>query len=226
MSQFVICQTGASSLLAPYNLPLWQCVDPMDDDDDSDVEHFGELPVYGALGVSSMPWPKTQGGWCESLVARDVDGYDGVVIGARDRRSAVIYGALEQGDTAIHTTGPEQSAQVLLKEKGRSASIVARQADGKQIVLTLDADNKRLQILGMGNAIQLTEDGITLDAKSGGITIANGTIQLRGGVVFGSGVGALPMLQPPAGVPIPGIFVSLVFWGLFLCEVFSESFRS
>ena len=56
-SQFVICQTGASSLLAPYNLPLWQCVDPMDDDDDSDVEHFGELPVYGALGVSSMPWP-------------------------------------------------------------------------------------------------------------------------------------------------------------------------
>lgn len=188
--------------------PLWNPAVPLTDNV-NDVNSLPNVPVFQGLGISSMPAAPDGKGHAEALIARNCGGFEAVAIGARDTRSAGIVGQLRPGDTAVHTTGPNQGAQLLLKDNKRMAVLTARQANRKSQAVVLNGDAEKLQILANGAVIEITEDGaITLTCAGGGagIKIADGQVNIMGRVVLG-GLTAVPgqaiMLGPVTGFP-PG----------------------
>ena len=81
------------------------------DNPDTDAPVF-DVMMPCALGLTAKPYPATAEGYVEAVLEDEVDGLDGLVIGARDLRTAKIVGNLKDGDTCLHSTGPQQAAQV------------------------------------------------------------------------------------------------------------------
>src|SRR5690349_11024216 len=111
---------GASSVDKKTGVVLWEPIVPITDGD-ADVEPFGLTAVYQALGFASMPFPKTSDGYAECLVVRHCGGRNAVCLGGRDTRTASVVGNMRPGDTVVHSTGPNQAAQLQLKEEKRQA---------------------------------------------------------------------------------------------------------
>jgi hypothetical protein len=181
-----------------------QAVSPVGDDD-SDVESFGEIDQYQALGLSSAPWPKDADGYAEGVILRNCGNRDALLIGGRDTRSGKIVGKLKPGDTVLHTTGPQQAAQVQLKEEKRTVSIVTKDSSGDGVLVNLDGTTDNVQIFAFGQAFQMSKsDGITLTDGKAGLIIKDGVISLFGTVVLG-GMTPNPamclMLGLPTGSP-------------------------
>ena len=188
--------------------------------DANDTEPFGEIDLYQCLGVSALPWPKDAGGHAEGLVARDVGGRNAVLLGGRDTRSAKIVGKLKPGDTVVHSTGPNEAAQLQLKEEKRQAALVSEDSRGNTMMFMLDGKNDKIQLTAFGNIIELSRDGITI-VSAGDLTLSGKTVSIQGQVILGGktpnpamrvmtapapspgGVGSLPM------VPAPGIFIGV-----------------
>jgi hypothetical protein len=163
-------------------VPRWEARLALTGEDDS--EGFGQGEVFQALGLTSFPWPKDDTGSAEGLA---VDGEFGrsLMIGGRDTRNAAIVGNGKPGDTILHTTGPNLSAQVQLKEQERIASMIALDQDGEHIVLTLDGVNKTLQLLAYGYVIQISDaGGLSMGTDKANITIQDDSIVLNGKVVL------------------------------------------
>lgn len=156
-----------------------------------------DLPMFGALGVTALPFPpemdeddSPSGEWAEGLVSYDVDGFKGVVFGYRDSRGAAIVGNLKPGDTAIHTTGPGKKAQLQLKQAGLAA-VMCKDSRDKDMVLLMNGKDDEVTLTAFGNHITISRDGIVLGEKSGGagITITKNYVHIRGQVLLG---GAAP----------------------------------
>lgn len=210
MASAEILKLGAS-VLADTGVPLVQGVAPVGDDPQG-VEPFGEIDVYGALGVSARPWPADDGGHAEGVVLRDVAGADGVCVAARDVRAGKMYGALAEGDTCLHSTGPEQAALVLCKEKSRTVAMISKGSDGKNIIVTVNGEKDKIQIAGFGLMFEMSaEQGIVLSDGGATVQIKGGTISLAGTVVLGGRIPVMPVLggTSPPGQPIPGVFVGI-----------------
>jgi len=194
--------------------PVIKATQPITDDED--VEAFGDLPLMQCLGVSSAPWGKDEGGYCEAAVARGVGGRDGVILGARDTRTNDIVGNLKPGDTVVHTTGPSKAAQLQLKEEKRQALLVTKTTDGKTAVCGLDGKNDKFSVALLGYMVEVSSaNGICLVDKTGtaGIQIKDGIVSVFGTVVIGGRTPTAPlaMLTPPTyiaanAVPTPGVF--------------------
>ncbi len=191
---------------------------------DSDVETYGNVPLMQCLGVSAFPYGADADGAVEGVIAVDVGGRDGVCVGGRDTRSAKIVGNLKPGDTVVHSTGPEQAAQLQLKESKRQAVLVSRGTDGKQIMISIDGNGDKLTIAAFGGVFEMTPDTISMYSKNGknGLIISDEIIHVRGTVQLGGDVpipAASIMLGPVAGSPgggaaAPMIAAKGVFVGL------------
>lgn len=190
-----IVTLGASSLDPDTNAVLVQAAQPVTDD--SDAENFGEVPLIQCLGVTAMPYPTSAEGRCEGIVAGGIGGLDGCVLGARDTRTAKIAGNLKPGDTVVHSTGPQQAAQLQLKEEKRQAVLVTRGSDGKQILLSLDGKNDKVTVAAFGGVFEMTKDTISLMHPNGqsGLVIGSSGVQVVGKLL--------------GGKPIPGTFIAM-----------------
>lgn len=202
---------------------LWEPVSPITDDT-SDVESHGECQVYQSLGLSSMPWQKDDKGYAELLLARGIPGLNAVCLGGRDTRSAAIVGRMKPGDTVLHSTGPNQAAQIQLKEEKRQAVLLTEDASGFTMMVLLDGKNQKAQILASGAIIEVNKQGnISLfDASGGGILIKDGNTHITGELICGNGQSPFKgMLGPPTGSPggpaaapltaVRGVSVGLAF---------------
>lgn len=194
-------------------------VNPVGDDPEKpdEVETFGEVDFFNALGVTAYPYPASADGHAETLCTRHVGGSDGVAHGGRDTRTAKVYGTLAPGDTALHSTGPQQAAQVLCKEETRTVAAATKGTDGKNIVLVLNGEKDKIQIAGFGLAFEMSrEQGIVLSDGAATLQIKDGVIMLSGQVVLGGRTpiaamaacapGNLPPGPVNTGVPTLGVF--------------------
>lgn len=195
---------SASSVAGKTGVPLWEPFIPVSDDD-QDIEAFGPTAVYQALGLSSAPWPKDASGQAECILVRNVGGRPAAVIGARDSRTAAAIGNLKSGDTVLHSTGPNLSAQVQLKEEKRQAVILTKTGDGTTMAVILDGKNEKIQATHAGAIFEIAKNGdISLVNGSGsGLLIQGGNIHIMGTLVAGAGnpAGLAYMLGPPTGSP-------------------------
>lgn len=195
-----------SSSLSPEGLPIVHATVG------EDGENFGDVDHFNALGVTARPWPASDDGHAEAVAIEYVGGADAVCVGGRDARTAKVYGALAPGDSCLHSTGPEQAAQVVCKEESRTVALVTKGPDGKNIVLVVDGQNERVQVFGFGHAIEMSRDqGIVLSSGDATLQIHAGVISLVGTVVLGGRIPVMPVLggTSPPGAPIPGVFVGI-----------------
>lgn len=214
---------GASKLDSDSGAPLVQAVQPATDE--SDVESFGEVPLMQCLGVTSAPYPADgDGRYCEGVIASGIGGSDGVVIGARDTRTADIVGNLKPGDTIVHTTGPQQAAQLQLKEEKRQAVLVTKGTDGTQVLLVLDGKNDKVTLAAFGFVFNIDKTSASLVSPNGqnGLVVSDSGVHVMGKVILG---GRTPnpamsiMLGPLTGSPggstsapmvaAPGVFIGV-----------------
>lgn len=158
---------------------------------DNDGGSFGEVPVYQALGLHSKPWPADGKGAAEGILLPGVGSKKGVIIGARDTRSAKVVGKTDPGDTVLHSTDPEETAQVRVQGKKKSASVIVKGSNGKHMMVLLDGKNNKAQVLANGATIEIDDGGdISLLGKGGG------GILIQGNTVSINGVLKLPGLPP------------------------------
>lgn len=163
-----IVDLGVSTLDPDTNVQRIQGKGPALSDDPSDAKSYDDVPVMSQLGVTAIPYPSTPGvTGAQGLMLYNIAGASGILVGARDHRSAAITGALKPGDTCVHSTGPNRAAQLQLKEKGRQCYLTAKTADGEDIVHLLDASAEQLVMAGFNYIVEMK--------KGRGITIANGT---------------------------------------------------
>lgn len=202
---------------------LWQPNSPLTDST-SDVVSHGESQVFQSLGLSSMPWPKDESGYAEALIATGVPGLNAIVLGGRDTRSAAIVGRMKPGDTVLHSTGPNQAAQIQLKEEKRQAAILTEDVEGYTQLILLDGKAQKLQIVANGAAIEIDKSGgiSIIDASGAGIIVKDGKTHITGDLIVGNGQNPLKlMVGPPTGSPggpasvplmaVKGISVSAAF---------------
>lgn len=202
--EFDIVDLGSSRVA--NGSALWQGTAPLSNDK-TDVEPLGEGDVYQSLGVSSMPYPADDEGKAEGLCVRGVAGRNTTFVGARDTRSAAIVGNLKPGDTVVHSTGPQQAAQLQLKEEKRQAALVSKNAAGKTMVFLLDGDADKAQIVlaGMMFEMNAKDKSVTLTNGRASILMQGDTIALDGNVILGGTKPnpALKFLIAPGLAPVP-----------------------
>ena len=175
-------------------------------DESGGAPDFGDTPMCCALGVTAIPYPPTDEGAAEGLVDRTVPGFDAIITAARDTRTAKVIGNGKPGDVIVHSTGPQQAAQLQCKEEKRQLAALTKNASGKTIMLLLDGDGDgKIQITMAGAMFQIdgSSGDISLLNKAGaGILIQGGNVHVIGNPVLGAGNPPLCfMLGPPTGSP-------------------------
>jgi len=183
---------------------------PVSETDDNAAPDYGNAPNFSALGLTAMPYPETEDGHAEGIVV-EVPGLDGAIIGGRDTRTAKIVGNLKPGDTVVHSTGPEQAAQLQLKEKKRQAVLRTIGTNGKDVAIVLDGRNDKVQVIAFGQMFEMTPSGVSIVEKGGAaILMGGGVVRLLGTVVLG---GSTPIAPVHSGfgpsAPSPGVFVGI-----------------
>jgi hypothetical protein len=156
---------GAAKLVEANGLPAIRCFVPITDPD-NDVEEFGSIPSYQALGLTALPYPPDDKGHAEGVVLRDCGNRDAVLIGARDPRAAKVYAVLQPGDTALHACSPDAKAQVRC-HANRQIALVTEDSQGDTVLQLLDGKNDKVQILAFGGIFEMTPDGISIIAPGG-----------------------------------------------------------
>jgi hypothetical protein len=197
---------GASRLDADSGAVLVQAKSAPTGDDEAEAPDYGEMPLMCALGLSAMPFPSNDNGAAQGVLLK-VPGMNGCIIGARDTRTATIYGNLKPGDVCLHSTGPQMAAQVLCKEEKRQVVAVTKGPDGKSLVVMLDGDTGKYQVLASGACIEIDPAGdISLTNKGGASLMLQGdTIYLVGKIMLG-GTNPLPGFIMTS--PIPAVLAT------------------
>jgi hypothetical protein len=154
-----------------------------------------------------MPYPADDEGHAEAVCVKGVGGRDTAFVGARDTRSAKIAGNLKPGDTVIHSTGPQQAAQVQLKEDKRQVAMVTKDTNGKTMMVLLDGDANKFQIVLSGCIFEIDGNSKTATLKVGddAILLGGGSCALDSSVILG-GTGPDPVnkiVVSPAVGPVP-----------------------
>jgi hypothetical protein len=200
-----VCKVVGSAVNARTGALTVSCHDvPLGPDPDADAPSFDNTLIASQLGVTAVPYRPTDDGHVEIVLDDDVAGLDAVGLGMRDLRTAKAVGNAEEGDTILHSTGPQQAAQVQCKEKKRQVAAVTEDSSGKTVLLLLDGTNDKVQISGFGKMFQMTRDGFTLSTGGASITIEGDQISLLGKVHMGglsAAPGFVPMLGPASGSP-------------------------
>jgi hypothetical protein len=169
----------------------------------TDVEEFGNIDSAMCLGVTALPAAADANGHAEGIVERNAGNTDGVIVGGRDGRCASVVGKLKPGDTALHSTDSDASAQVQCKAT-RNIALMTKDTDGHTMLLTLDGKNDKIQIAAFGGIIQISKDQIIICEPSGkaSIVMKDGAICLVGKCILG-GLTATGRLMSTQGAAIP-----------------------
>lgn len=183
-----IIKLGAS--MVRKGVALWSGVSQIGPDSD-DIEPLPDGDVYQGLGVTSLPFPSDDSGHAEGVCVRGAAGKDVAWIGARDTRSANIVGNLTPGDTTLHSTGPQQAAQVQCKEKKRQVLMATKTSAGKTMMVMLDGTSNKIQFVLPGMMMEMDGGGKSFSITNGqaSILMSGSTIALDGDVVLGGKVG-------------------------------------
>lgn len=188
--QFDIVKLGVASR-GDTNLVKCQAVMPLGTGDPDFVEHFGEVDLVSSLGVTALPAPAdSNGDAAEGFIVRDVAGTNGIVIGARDERTADITAQLAPGETCLHATGKGFESRVFCKEKTVSAVV------GNKAVMVLELEAFKIAV--GGNTFEMSkENGIVITAAGGEVWLSmkDGVSHLAGnkvnlGTLAGTGTAA------------------------------------
>ncbi|HEY3494749.1 MAG TPA: hypothetical protein VGK73_08695 [Polyangiaceae bacterium] len=173
---------GASELNSSSGVVWAQCKgEPLDDGGAS--PDWGKPPLMCCLGVSGRPYPADERGSAQGII-EETSGLDGAIVAAHDPRAAKVYGEIQPGEHALHSTGPDFDSRFLAKNQ--LAVILV----GSDYVVTVDRKNKKVAISTPGGIIQVSEkDGITLcDASGkGSLRLDGGVAALMGNVILGGG---------------------------------------
>ncbi len=197
-----IVRLGASEQSSATKAMGWQSINPITGD--SDFEDFGVIDVMQALGVTSAVWPADESGWAEGLLLRGAGNRNGIIAGARDTRTAAALGTVRPGDTILHSTGPEQAAQVQCKESKRQVVCYTKDSEGTGMVVMLDGKNDKYQVLVRGAMIEIDPVGDVSIVNGGGASILmQGSHIFFGGTCHFPGIppGLVLMAGPPTGSP-------------------------
>lgn len=193
-------------------------------DQDEQGEQGTQQELYSALGRVARPLPPTDDGRAEGLAARAGD--DLITFGIRDPRIHQKFPNPAAGTIAdVHYGGGFHSMD--LNDNGETVhTIYAPNADASEAqAIIVDPDQGISLVEKSGYLIFLSEDGILLQAKSGGlgglgttdtaviirqgqITISAPSIALQGNVVVGaSAITAVPLSPSSVG---PSLYVSTI----------------
>ncbi len=197
-----VVKLGASEQNTTTKAVGWQCQNPITGEDD--FEDFGVVDVMQTLGVTSSPWPADDSGYAEALVIRGAGNRNAIAVGARDTRSAKAIGTCRAGDTVLHSTGPEQAAQVQCKELKRQVVLYTKDTEGTGMVVMLDGTNDKFQVLCRGAMIEIKPNGdLSLIGAGGASILLQGDhIFLNGNVhLAGMPPGMVLMAGPASGSP-------------------------
>lgn len=178
--------------------------DPLNEDNRIPV---GTAPLMPCIGIVAMPYPPDERGHAEGIVALDVGGQPAVCIAGRDTRSFKVCAKMQPGDTGMMSTGPNNAAQVLCKEKKRQVVASVQKKNGKQIMVTLDGENESLQVLANGAIFEINKDGdINASSPNGahGWSLTNQGSHFRGTVILGGMKPTFAVAQVP---PITGMVI-------------------
>jgi hypothetical protein len=192
-----------SAKLTEESVPVWQAsVEAANDNDDTDA--LGEIDVFQSLGVSSLPFPKDDRGSAQAIVARNVGGKNGVVIGARDKRCAKIVGNLKPGDTVLHSTDAQLAAQVQCKGEKRQVVCATKDTQDKTAAVVLDGLNDKYTVAVFGHLFEISrENGFSFVHESGnGITIGPEGTRIIGPILH---AGIPPGMALVAALPQPQV---------------------
>lgn len=187
---------GASSVVG--GVPRFQASSP-NEDDNADVQSFGEVPVYCGIGFTSYPAPKDANGWAEGIL------FEGsgkpFIGGGRDTRNVAFLGRSDPGDTYMHSTGSNRAVQFRAQDKKRIGAIVVRDSAGKDMLFTLDGEKRKFSLMVNGAAIQIDDAGNVAIKGGSELTLAAGSINLNGEIhIPGMPPGMFLMAGPVAGV--------------------------
>lgn len=182
-----LVKLGAVSLDDETNAPIVQASVDVEGDQ---VEPYGQLDFFGALGLTAMPAPADDRGAAEGA-AEPLGGTDASVVAARDLRATGLYGSLKPGETALHSTGKGFGSQVLCKDK----KVAAMAGPGSAMVL--DGGDKRFVVQVGTSQILLEGDDATISAGGCKIIMQGGVISLVGKVVLG---GIAPVMPVTGGI--------------------------
>lgn len=197
-----VVKLGASEQHPTTKAVGWQCINPITGDDD--FEDFGLVDVLQTLGITSAPWPADDSGFAEGLVLRNAGNRNALIVGARDTRTAGALGTVRPGDTVLHSTGPEQAAQVQCKESKRQVVAYTKDTDGQGMVVMLDGKNNKVQVLARGAVLEILDNGdCRFLNKSGTGFIFQGSDIIPVGTLHLPGMppGMVLMCGPPTGSP-------------------------
>lgn len=197
MSQLDVAILGAVMITTEGVLRV-QAASPVGNTED-DIDPLGEIDAFQSLGHYAVPFPKTAEGYAEGVVARDVGNRDAVLLGARDTRTQNVVGAAKPGDTIVHSTGPNQAAQLQLKEEKRQAALLSKDSRGETMAVLMDGKNDKVTVVALGCVFEM---------KRGEVSITNGTaaILLQGGDIVLNGTIRFPGIPPGfrlAAIPTP-----------------------
>jgi hypothetical protein len=198
-----IVTLDAPTLDPKTNLPVIRATVPLSAEaGTTDVEEFGNIDSAMCLGVTALPAAADANGHAEGIVERGCGNTDGVIVGGRDSRCASVVGNLKAGDTALHSTDSNASAQVQCKAT-RNIAIMTKDSDGHNMLVTVDGKNDKIQIAAFGGIIEMTKEQIMLTDPSGksSIVMKDGTICLVGKIVLG-GITATSRALSAAGANI------------------------
>lgn len=207
-----IVKLGTSKLNDKTKATQWQAVNDVTEEP-GDAESFGDVDVLQGLGLTSMPWPADGDGYAEAAVVRNCGNRDGICIGGRDTRTAKALGNIRPGDTVLHSTGPNEAAQVQCKEEKRQVVLYTKDSTGKGVVVTVDGKNDQIQLVGFGMIFEMKRgSGIKIQNDGGASILMQGSdIFLNGNIhVKGIPPGFCLMAGPPTGSPGAAASVPMV----------------
>jgi hypothetical protein len=201
-----IVKLAASRRDDETNAPIVQALQELGE---GDLESFGEVAMYGALGVIALPAPADNDGNAEGVLVDGLANSNGAVIAARDTRTASVAAQMAPGETALVSTGKGFDSRVLCKD--RLVAIVI----GDDFAVVHDGKGEKYSITAFGLHFEMSKrQGFLLESGGAGISINNGVVHIRGKVILG-GMGATPAsavlygVSGPAAVPALGVFIGL-----------------
>ncbi len=227
MTELKIVTLNGGERAKETNAPIAGAFEQLSEDatNEADRKPVGNVPLMPCLGVIAMPYPPDKRGKAEAVIAEGLGGLPAVCVAGWDTRSFQACANMKPGDWSACSTGPNNAAQLLLKEEKRQCVLAAKKANGKQIMFMMDANTEVVQILANKATIEINKAGdINLSDGTGkaGITISGDTIHLRCSTLnIGGMVPTFQLAQVPPLVGFPATFPTIAIppaAGIWLCK--------
>jgi hypothetical protein len=120
--------------------------------------------IFGALGITSSPYPTNDSGYCEAII----DDRFNTIISLRDTRVSNVVGNITPGDSAVHSTGPTQASRIFLKEDAKTIALMEKDSKNKDFGIVIDGTNDKITMLVGGTSVfEISKNKITLAISDG-----------------------------------------------------------